>query len=101
MIRAQTEIFTLPRFGWTKWLLSFVIRSGAAEKLNTPLVEGAKPMKLEEFNAFHHGGKVAKQDLRTLEDILREGEDAGRKMTALREVVERAHEIEKLKDIRQ
>jgi hypothetical protein len=88
MIRAQTEIFTLPRFGWTKWLLSFVIRSWAAEKLNTPLVEGAKPMKLEEFNAFHHGGKVAKQDLRTLEDTLRE-------------VVERAHEIEKLKDIRQ
>ena len=95
MIRAQTEILTLPRFGWTGWLLSVVIKSWAAEKLNTPLVEGAKPMKLEEFNAFHHGGKVAKQDLRTLEDILREGEGAGRKMTALREIVEKAHEAGK------
>ena len=76
-------------------MLSFVIRSWAAEKPNTPLVEGAKPMKLEEFNAFHHGGKVAKQDLRTLEDILREGEGAGRKMTALREIVEKAHEVGK------
>ena len=76
-------------------MLSFVIRSWAAEKPNTPLVEGAKPMKLEEFNAFHHGGKVAKQDLRTLEDILREGEDAGREMTALREIVEKAHGVGK------
>ena len=76
-------------------MLSFVIRSWAAEKPNTPLVEGAKPMKLEEFNAFHHGGKVAKQDLRTLEDVLREGEDAGRKMNALREIVERAHKVGK------
>jgi hypothetical protein len=100
MIRAQTEILTLPRFGWTRWLLSFGIKSWVAEKLNTPLIEGAKPMKLEEFNAFHHGGKVAKQDVRTLEDILREGEGAGRKMTALREIVERVHEIEKLKEIR-
>ncbi|OSS53062.1 hypothetical protein B5807_03079 [Epicoccum nigrum] len=97
MIRAQTEILTLPRFGWTRWLLSLSIKSWAAEKLNTPLVEGAKPMKLEEFNAFHHGGKVAKQDVRTLEDILREGENTGRKMIALREIVERAHGIEKKK----
>ncbi|KAG9200683.1 hypothetical protein G6514_006702 [Epicoccum nigrum] len=93
MIRAQTEILTLPRFGWGRWLLSFGIKSWAAEKLNTPLVEGARPMKVEEFNAFHHGGKVAKQDVLTLEDILREGEDAGKKMAALREIVERAHEV--------
>ncbi|KAJ4988031.1 hypothetical protein SVAN01_06443 [Stagonosporopsis vannaccii] len=97
MIRAQTEILTLPRFGWTGWLLSFVVKSWVAEKLNTPLVEGAKPMKLEEFNAFHHGGKVVKQDVRTLEDILREGENSGKKMTALREIVKRAHEVENQK----
>jgi hypothetical protein len=100
MVRAQTEILTLPRFGWTRWLLFCVIRSWAAEELNMPLVEGAKPMKLEGFNAFHHGGKVAKQDLQTSEDISREGEDAGRKMPALREIVERAHEIKSFKDIR-
>lgn len=54
-------------------------------------------MKLKEFNAFHHGGKVVKQDVQTLEDILREGEDARRKMTALREIVRRAYEAEKEK----
>ncbi|KAF9699674.1 hypothetical protein EKO04_002096 [Ascochyta lentis] len=90
MLRAQSEILNLPRFGWTGWLLSFVIGSWATEKLNLPLVEGAKPLNYAEFNAFHHGGKVAKQDLTTLEDIVTDGERAGRKMEALREVVRRA-----------
>ncbi|KAJ8111705.1 hypothetical protein OPT61_g5763 [Boeremia exigua] len=94
MVRAQTEILSLPRFGWTGWLLSFVFKSWAAEKLNAPMVAGAKPMKLEDFNAFHHGGKVVKQDVRALEDILREGESSARKMPALREIVKRAHAVE-------
>jgi hypothetical protein len=97
MIRAQTEILTLPRFGWTGWLLSFVFKSWAAEKLISPIVDGAKPMKLEEFNSFHHGGKVVKQDIRALEDVLKEGEGARRKMPALREIIHRAHETEKRK----
>jgi hypothetical protein len=97
MIRARTEILTLPRFGWTGWFLSFFFKSWAAEKLNTPLIDGAKPMKLEEFNSFHHGGKVVKQDIRTLDDVLKEGEQARCKMTALREIVRKAYETEKVK----
>ena len=97
MVRAQTEILTLPRFGWNGWFLSFVVKGWVAEKLNKPLIEGAKPMKLEEFNAFHHGGKVVKQDIRALEDLLREGEGAGKKMTALREIVKKAEEMERQK----
>ena len=93
MLRAQTEILNLPRFGWTGWLLSFVLGGWATEKFNLPLVESAKPMKYEEFNAFHHGAKVAKQDLVALEDVLNEGEKARRKMEALREVVKRARQI--------
>ncbi|KAF3046603.1 hypothetical protein E8E12_011164 [Didymella heteroderae] len=90
MLRAQSEILNLPRFGWTGWALSWVLGSWATKKINLPLVEGAKPMKYEEFNAFHHGGKVSKQDRTTLEDVLREGEKEGRKMEALREIVRRA-----------
>ncbi|KAF1959660.1 putative secreted protein [Byssothecium circinans] len=97
MVRAQTEIVTLPRSGWKGWLLSFVVKGWVAEKLNTQVIEGAKPLKMEEFNAFHHGGKVVKQDIRALEDILREGEGAGKKMTALREIVKRAEEKERQK----
>ncbi|KAJ4984277.1 hypothetical protein SVAN01_10246 [Stagonosporopsis vannaccii] len=93
MLRAQSEILRLPRFGWVGWLLSFVLGSWATRKMNEPMLEAAKPMSYEEFNAFHHGGKVAKQDLTTLEDILREGEGLGRKMEALTEVVRRARKI--------
>lgn len=54
------------------------------------LEESVKPVRYEEFNAFHHGGKVSKQDRVTLEDVLREGERERRKMEALREIVRRA-----------
>ena len=60
------------------------------KQINLPLVEGAKPLKMEEFNAFHHGGKVSKQDRATLEDVLSYGEKQGRQMEALREIVRRA-----------
>lgn len=90
MMRAQTEILRLPRFGWTGWLLSLVMGSWATMQINVPPGEQAKPMPYHEFNAFHHGGKVAKQDRRILEDVLSEGEKAGKKMEALREVVKRA-----------
>ncbi|KAF1968529.1 putative secreted protein [Bimuria novae-zelandiae CBS 107.79] len=95
LVRGQTEILSLPRFGWTGWLLSFVVKSWAAVKMNTLVIEGAKPMKLNEFNAYHHGGKVVKQDIRALEDILREGERVGTKMPALTEVVRKLEEKER------
>jgi hypothetical protein len=90
MLRAQSEILNLPRFGWTGWALSWMLGGWVTKQINLPLVEGAKPMKMEEFNAFHHGGKVSKQDRATLEDVLSEGEKQGRKMEALREIVKRA-----------
>lgn len=93
MLRAQSEILNLPRFGWTGFFLSFVMGSWATKKINQLPMDGSEPLSYAEFNAFHHGGKVAEQDVVTLEDILREGERVGRKMEALREVVRRAREI--------
>lgn len=94
MLRAQTEILRLPRFGWVGWLLSFVIGGWATMQINVPQAEGAKPMLYHEFNAYHHGGKVRTQDRRILEDVLSEGEKAGKKMKALREVVRRATQLQ-------
>ncbi|KAH7413790.1 hypothetical protein DE146DRAFT_626915 [Phaeosphaeria sp. MPI-PUGE-AT-0046c] len=94
MMRAQTEILRLPRYGWTGWILSLVMGSWATMQMNMPAVEGAKPMQYHEFNAFHHGGKVAKQDRRILEEILIEGEKAGKKMGGLGEVVRRAAQLQ-------
>lgn len=90
MLRAQSEILNLPRFGWTGWTLSWVFGDWMTKKFNLSLVESVKPVKYEEFNAFHHGVKVSKQDRATLEDVMKEGEREGRKMEALREIVRRA-----------
>ncbi|EUC40131.1 hypothetical protein COCMIDRAFT_41487 [Bipolaris oryzae ATCC 44560] len=89
LLRAQTEILRLPRYGWTGWFLSLVMGSWATEKAITLPGQGSKPLAYHEFNAFHHGGKVAKQDLMILEEVLDDGEKSGTKMEALREVVRR------------
>lgn len=93
LLRAQTEILRLPRNGWMGWFLSFVMGSWATEKAITLPVESSKPLLCHEFNAFHHGGKVAKQDLMNMEEILDDGEKSGTKMEALREVVRRARAL--------
>lgn len=93
MLRAQTEILRLPRFGWLGWVVSFFMGSWATEKLIVIPVETALPLHYHEFNAFHHGAKVIKQDMRILEDLTREGERAGRKMVALREILKRVEKV--------
>jgi len=100
MIRAQSEILALPRFGWAGWAISWVLSSSWITKkaLFETQVDGAKPMAYHEFNAFHHGGKVVKQDIAALVDLLKDGEKEGRKMVALREVVERGEETERQKE---
>lgn len=94
MLRAQKEILTLPRLGWTGWLLSWVFGGWAAAKFNQGAVDAALPMHMHEFNKFHHGGKVNAQDVKMMEDLLAEGERTGHKMPALREIVERARTFE-------
>jgi len=90
MVRAQKEILTLPRFGWSGWLLSWVFGGWAAAKVNQGAVGGAMPLQVHEFNKFHHGGKVNAQDIKIMKDLLVEGEGSRHGMPALREVVERA-----------
>jgi hypothetical protein len=92
MLKAQSEILNLPRFGWTGWLLSLLIGSWATVKMIVVPVESALPLHYHEFNAFHHGAKMIKQDLKVLEDLVAEGEKGGHKMVALREVCRRVEE---------
>lgn len=90
LLRAQTEILSLPRFGWTGWLLSWMVGSWATGKMIEYPTNGALPLAYHEFNAFHHGNKVIKQDVATLEELLVEGEKAKVKMDALQEICRQA-----------
>lgn len=103
LLRAQNEILALPRFGWTASLLSWLLRlpvlgSWITSKMIAGPVKSALPLSYHEFNAFHHGGKVVKQDIQVLEDLIAEGERAKQKTVALREVCRRAYEIQDAKD---
>ncbi|KAJ4372034.1 hypothetical protein N0V83_003807 [Neocucurbitaria cava] len=99
LLRAQSEILALPLFGWTGWLLSWVMGSWATSKLFTAPASGSEPLDYREFNMFHHGSKVAEQDVQTLEELVAAGEKAKQKMPALREICQKAYEVQKAKDV--
>lgn len=47
------------------------------------------PLNWEEFNRYHHGGKVNTQDRALLHDCIALGEAEGKSMTALKDLVQR------------
>lgn len=95
MLRAQKEILGLPRFGWAGWLLSWALGSWATAKMISLPVEAALPLLCHEFNAFHHGDKLVKQDVTVLDDLVAEGQRQGHKMVALSEICAKAQAREK------
>ncbi|KAH7089694.1 ketopantoate reductase ApbA/PanE domain-containing protein [Paraphoma chrysanthemicola] len=90
LIKGQGEILSLPRFGWGGWLSSWLIGSWVTAKTIEGPVEGAKPLPFYEFNAFHHGAKVIKQDIAVIEEVIAEGEKSKHEMPACREICRRA-----------
>ena len=52
-----------------------------------------RPLDLQEFNRYHHGGKVNVQDRALLRDCLAAGEAEGKGMTALKELIARREAI--------
>jgi hypothetical protein len=49
--------------------------------------EEALPLDWNAFNAFHHGGKVAQQDLELLQDYPAAGQRQGKPMVALKQLI--------------
>ncbi|MFD8089268.1 hypothetical protein [Streptomyces malaysiensis] len=45
------------------------------------------PLDWNGFNEFHHGAKVARQDLKLLRDYVAAGEHQGKRMPSLRQLV--------------
>jgi hypothetical protein len=52
------------------------------------------PLDLQEFNRYHHGGKVNVQDHQLLRDCIAYGEAEGKQMTALETLLQRVEERE-------
>ncbi|QPG74620.1 hypothetical protein FOA43_001952 [Brettanomyces nanus] len=71
---------------------STLARETTEEKLASLVVGWEKsslPLDIQEFNKYHHGGKVNAQDRIHLNKCLLEGEREGKRMTALREILKR------------
>lgn len=92
MLRAQAEMFSLPRYGWTGRLMAMLFGSWVTTKFMETPVKAALPLQWHKFNAFHHGSKVVRQDLMLLDELITEGEKGKHKMVALRELVKKAGE---------
>jgi hypothetical protein len=92
--RAQREIAALPRFGWTGRVLGGVMGTRATAWLHRKIEAQCLPLDYQAFNRFHHGGKVHAQDVQVLRNCLAEGRQAGHRMRALGELLDRlvAHE---------
>jgi len=54
--------------------------------------DGALPMDQQEFNRYHHGGKLNTQDRKILRDCLAYGESEGKPMIALKALIQRLEE---------
>lgn len=89
MLKAQSEILRLPRLGWIASLQSMLIDSWTTGKMVSVPIKVALPLQYHEFNLYHHGRKVIKQDLMVLEDLVAEGKQEGHEMVLLREVIRR------------
>ncbi|SDS46896.1 ketopantoate reductase family protein [Actinoplanes derwentensis] len=89
-LRAQREILTLPRNGWFGKVAARLMGSRVTAAIHLGQETKMQPLDVAAFNGFHHGGKVRQQDLAVLRDFVAEGQRAGRPMTALRTLVDRA-----------
>lgn len=53
------------------------------------MAQQSKPLDFADFTAYHHGGKVNRQDLDFLDDARQRAEAEGQDATALRELASR------------
>lgn len=88
--RAAMEIVALPQHGFLgKVVATLGGPLNLLAKMWDGTAKGAAPLDFNAFNRFHHGGKVMAQDLDISRDILTREEGRGRKLPALRSLLER------------
>lgn len=86
---AMKEIMRLPEHGLMGRIGSLFISPARLAKNNLKMEQDCLPVDYSAFNRFHHGGKVREQDMDVLRKSLASGEAQGRRMPALRELLER------------
>lgn len=86
---ARREVAALPEFGMDDATIAQTMSDEALAKAQIQTEEICLPLDYQAFNRFHHGGKVATQDLEVMRNCARAGERHGRSMMALNEIIKR------------
>ncbi|GAB3570953.1 hypothetical protein GCM10027445_25450 [Amycolatopsis endophytica] len=88
-IEARREIQRLPMYGHAGRAASEQITAEGVRENFRQWEQDMLPLDLPEFNRYHHGGKVNRQDRLLIRDIVKYGEAEGSEMPALRALIAR------------
>lgn len=88
-IAAMKEIQTLSTYGEVGRMAAETTTETSALEEQVTMEKQMWPLDLQAFNRFHHGGKVNKQDRAILAASLAAGQNEGKEMPALSELLSR------------
>jgi hypothetical protein len=89
---AMREVISLPGNGWVGRLAAPFLRKAMLAMLLGKMERDSLPLDFHAFNRFHHGCKVREQDIQAMKHSIATGAAAGRRMTRLRQLVDRYEE---------
>ncbi|MET0547440.1 MAG: 2-dehydropantoate 2-reductase N-terminal domain-containing protein [Caulobacterales bacterium] len=87
--RAAREAAGLPELGMGDAIAEQAMSDETLAATYLGVEAASLPLDFAAFNRFHHGGKVAEQDLEIMKKCAAAGERGGRPMSALKEIIAR------------
>ncbi|MFD7705394.1 hypothetical protein [Streptomyces caelestis] len=90
-VTSTREIQRLSVFGPTGQAAAEQTTPDGLLEMFRQMTQLSKPLDFAAFNAYHHGGKVNRQDLDFLDDARRRADAEGLDVPALRELISRLH----------
>ncbi len=90
---AQREVASLPQFGMGDAAVARLMSNEALGEAHLQTEQACLPLNYQQFNRFHHGGKVSGQNLLVMRKCAEAGKQAGRQMSALSEIIERLLQV--------
>ncbi|MFJ2650106.1 ketopantoate reductase family protein [Streptomyces sp. NPDC087420] len=86
-VEAAREVASVDEYGAAGRTAAARLSGESLTRMLSDYEEKSLPLDWNAFNAFHHGGKVAQQDLELLRDHVTAGERQGRPTVALKQLI--------------
>ena len=86
-VKAVQEVVRLKHRGWRGKVAGIMLTRSVVAKIWGSIEKASRPLDFQAFNAFHHGGKVGKQDIELMEACVTQGERNGQSMASLKRLL--------------